>query len=82
MPSSVIATVHYDPTHAVLTVTFVSGRVYRYFAVPAEIADGLAQAHSKGTYFNAFIRDRFPFQDIRAAAVTAGSTARTRRIGR
>lgn len=68
MPSSVIAKFDYDPAHATLTVVFVSGRVYRYFAVPAEIAAEFRLATSKGTFFNARIRDRFPFREITAAA--------------
>lgn len=59
MPSSVIRAFRYDPESAVLTATFVSGRVYGYQAVPADIAEGLRLAFAKGEYFNKAIRDRY-----------------------
>ncbi|MCK9919035.1 KTSC domain-containing protein [Microbacteriaceae bacterium K1510] len=67
MPSSVIAGFDYDADHATLTIVFVSGRIYRYFAVPAEVAAAFGKAPSKGTFFNTRIRDRYPFREITAA---------------
>ncbi len=61
MPSSVIRGWHYDATTRTLDVRFVSGRRYRYREVPPEIAQGLAEAPSKGIYFNRRIRDRYAF---------------------
>jgi hypothetical protein len=65
MPSSVIKAWAYDPQGQVLTLTFVSGRVYAYQDVPADVAEGLRLAFAKGEYFNKAIRDRF-------AAVASG----------
>ncbi len=59
MPSTVIKAFAYDPEGQVLTLTFVSGRVYAYQDVPADIAEGLRLAFAKGEYFNTAIRDRF-----------------------
>lgn len=59
MPSSVIQAFAYDAECRRLTVRFVSGRVYAYDDVPADIAAALAGAPSQGAYFNADIRDRF-----------------------
>lgn len=64
MPSSVIRSFAYDRAGAALDVTFVTGRRYRYFLVPAYVAEGLSEAFSKGRYFNARIRDRFPFEEL------------------
>ena len=58
--SSVIGSVGYDADHAVLEIEFVSGTVYHYYAVPRRIWRGLLTAHSKGRYFDAHIRERFP----------------------
>lgn len=69
MPSSVISGFDYDAEYATLTVVFVSGRIYRYFAVPAEIAAAFRKATSKGTFFNTRIRDRYPFREITTAPV-------------
>lgn len=68
MPSSVIAKFDYDPAHARLTVTFVTGRVYQYFAVPAAVAADFRNAFSKGTFFNTQIRDKYPFREMRRNA--------------
>jgi hypothetical protein len=66
MPSSVIQTFGYDEDERRLTVRFVSGLVYAYAGVPAEIAAGLRAAPSKGHYFTECIRDRFAFTRLRA----------------
>lgn len=59
MPSSVIKAWRYDAPGQALTITFVSGRVYVYRDVPADVAEGLRLAFAKGEYFNKAIRDRF-----------------------
>lgn len=71
MPSSVIRGFAYDPDHAALDVTFVSGRRYRYFAVPPMIAERFRRTASKGLFFNTRIRNRFDFKElaIRRAAI-------------
>ncbi|MDR6530304.1 hypothetical protein J2800_001040 [Caulobacter rhizosphaerae] len=75
MPSTVIKAWAYAPERQVLTVTFVSGCVYDYADVPAEVAEGFRLAFAKGQYFNRVIRDRF-----RATpALGAGSSPTSRR---
>lgn len=64
MPSSVIRHYVYDAARRVLDVTFVSGRRYLYHDVPPEIAIGIADASSRGRYFNARIRDAFAFTEV------------------
>lgn len=59
MPSSVIRRFEYHPQRQALDVEFVSGRLYRYAAVPPEIAEGFRAAFSKGRFFNARIRDKY-----------------------
>ena len=66
MPSSVIQSFVYDKEEQRLIVRFVSGKVYTYDDVSAEVADGFRAAASKGTYFNDVIRDRFPFARSRS----------------
>lgn len=39
-------------------------RTYAYMGVPQEEYDGLMQAESRGAYFNAHIRDHYPFREI------------------
>ena len=64
MPSSVIAKIDYEPEHARLTVTFTTGRIYRYFLVPPNVAAAFQAALSKGTFFNTHIRDRYTFHEV------------------
>jgi hypothetical protein len=64
MPSQVIRRFSYDAGQRQLKVAFTSGSVYLYDDVPAETHDGLRQAFSKGRYFGAHIRGRFPCRRI------------------
>jgi hypothetical protein len=61
MPSTVIRRFAYRPSIEALDVEFVTGRVYRYLAVPEGVARGLAGSRSKGGYLNRAIRDRFEY---------------------
>jgi hypothetical protein len=61
MPSSVIRSYEYSAPRQELRVTFQSGRRYRYQHVPAETYAEMKSAFSKGEFFNAHIRDHFPF---------------------
>jgi hypothetical protein len=64
MPSSVIAGIHYDAERRRLTVTFVTGRVFEYVDVPPNVARAFRSAFSKGTYFSAYIRDRYDHREL------------------
>lgn len=64
MPSNVIADFSYDADLAQLEVTFVTGRIYRYYLVPADCAAAFSAAFSKGAFFNREIRDRYPCRDV------------------
>ena len=62
--SSSIASVGFDVALATLEIEFVSGAVYRYFAVPAAVHFHLMGAASKGAFLNRFVRDVFPFARV------------------
>ena len=63
--SSAIEQVSYDPDAHSLVATFRdSGRTYVYADVPEEGYDSLLFSDSLGAYFNANIRDRFPYREI------------------
>lgn len=64
MPSAAIRRVLYRAEARTLDIEFVTGRVYRYFAVPEGVADGFARYRSKGAYFNQAIRARFTFAQL------------------
>ena len=61
MPSTAIRRFAYRPAQSALDIEFVTGRVYRYFAVPEAVAERFRRARSKGSYFNLALRDRFEF---------------------
>ena len=61
MPSTAIRHFEYDAAAQRLDVQFVSGKCYSYHGVPAEAAEGMRAAASKGGYFNRCIRDRYRF---------------------
>lgn len=61
--SSMLASVAYS-IDATLDLEFHSGAIYRYFAVPEAVFQGLIVAESKGAYFNRNLRNRFPYQRL------------------
>ena len=67
MLSKVIADIEYDRKSRGLKVTFVTGRIFEYIDVPAEVAASFQSAFSKGTFFNGYIRDRYDFREIMPA---------------
>jgi hypothetical protein len=62
--STTMSHVAYDASARALTITFVSGRRYRYAGVPPSEYEALLAAESKGSFFNARIRDRYGFEPI------------------
>ena len=67
MPSTVIRRFAYDAPTRALLVEFVSGRRYRYLAVPPEEAEAMRGAFAKGRFFNARIRDRYACEELAPA---------------
>ena len=67
MRSTAIADIEYDRKRERLTVTFVSGCIYEYVDVPAEVTASFQSAFSKGTFFNSYIRDRYDFRELAPA---------------
>ena len=65
--STLLASVVYDIGELILQLEFRNGAIYRYFAVPAAIHDGLLIADSKGSYFNRKIRSGFRYACLRRA---------------
>ncbi|MEA3203522.1 MAG: hypothetical protein QOI63_1197 [Thermoplasmata archaeon] len=58
--SSSLRSVGYDARRRVLEVEFEGGAVYRYEDVPEARHAALLAAESLGSYFNRFVRDRYP----------------------
>jgi KTSC domain len=63
--SSALEQVSYDEAAHTLCATFRdSGHTYMYQEIPLELYDALIFAESLGGYFNAHIRDHFPFREV------------------
>lgn len=65
LQSTAIRALAYDDKAHALRATFRdNGRTYEYRDVPEELYDALLFADSIGAFFNAYIRDRFPFREV------------------
>jgi hypothetical protein len=64
--SAAISAIDYDSERGKLLVRFVSGEAYVYVGVPGEVCRSFAEAESKGRFFQAQIRDRYPFNRLDA----------------
>lgn len=64
MPSTVIQSFAYDEARNELTVRFTTDKVYVYSLVPPAVAAAMQAAFSKGEYFNAHVRDHYPFRKL------------------
>ncbi len=64
--STAINAVDYDADRAKLMVCFNSGERYVYVGVPDEVHRLFLDAESKGRFFQAEIRDRYPFNRLDA----------------
>lgn len=57
--SRAIRAVGYDPNTLHMKITFQQGHTYDFCGVTPNIYIGLMQAGSKGSYYNAYIRDHY-----------------------
>ncbi len=62
--STAISEIDYDPEVAKLLVRFASGERYVYVGVPGEVCRSFLEAESKGRFFQAEIRDRYPYNKL------------------
>lgn len=62
--SSSLKSIGYDSDRRLLEVEFRSNAVYLYRDVPDWAVERLMAARSKGRHFDAYIRDRYPFERL------------------
>jgi lysyl-tRNA synthetase class 2 len=62
--STAIHSIDYDGARAKLFVRFASGERYVYVGVPGEVHRSFLDADSKGRFFQAEIRDRYPYNRL------------------
>ena len=59
--STTLASASYDGRHANLELEFRDGTRYLYSVVAPNVYRELLRATSKGSFFNRYIRNRFPY---------------------
>jgi lysyl-tRNA synthetase class 2 len=64
--STAISEIDFDSERGKLLVRFTSGERYVYVGVPGEVCRSFVEAESKGRFFQAQIRDRYPFNRLDA----------------
>lgn len=62
--SAAIQEIDYDSDRAKLLVRFQSGEQYVYVGVPGEVHRSFLEADSKGGFFQAEIRDNYPYNRL------------------
>ena len=64
MPSTVIDDIRYEEGREKLYIRFVDGDEYVYVGVPGEVHRSFLDAPSKGRFFQAEIRDQYPYNRL------------------
>lgn len=54
--SSNLASVRFDATTLTLEVEFLTGGIYQYYGVGADVYEGLMTAGSKGSFLSQFVK--------------------------
>lgn len=62
--ATAIRTIDYDAARAKLLIRFVSGEAYVYVGVPGEVGRSFLDAESRGRFFEAEIRDQYPYNRL------------------
>jgi lysyl-tRNA synthetase class 2 len=62
--SQAIHEIDYDAERAKLLVRLASGERYVYVGVPGEVHRSFLEAESRGRFFQAEIRDRYPYNRL------------------
>lgn len=62
--STNIRSLGYDNASETLEVEFFSGSVYQYYNVTEVLHEQLMAAASKGQFFNAYIKNAYPFSRV------------------
>lgn len=59
-----ISSIGYDTSRDTLEVEFLNGLIYQYFNVPEHLFERLMKEPSKGRFFNAHIRNAYPYSRV------------------
>ncbi len=62
--SSNIASIRYEEQQFILEVTFLNGSAYQYYDVPAQIAEDMIRAESKGSFLASDIKGHYRYSKV------------------
>jgi len=62
--SSNISSIGHDEPSETLEVEFSNGTIYQYFNVSRAVFDELMRSSSKGQFFNAYIKNSYPYSRV------------------
>ena len=62
--SSNLLAIGYDPSNETLRIRFKNNTIYDFYNVPLKLYEGLMNANSKGKYFQAYIKDKYPYNKV------------------
>lgn len=65
LTSTSIASLAYSPSTGCLDIVFRRRSRYRYSGIPPLLFAAFVASPSKGRFFHAYIRDRFPYRPMR-----------------
>jgi len=69
MPSTVIASLDYDPADQSLMIGYVSGQVYRYKEVPETVYKEFNASRVKGRHLRFFIKGKYAAEKIERSTI-------------
>lgn len=64
MPSTVIKSYRYLPESEILEITYHSGKVYHYLAVPDKVFKEMRSTMVKGIWFNRHIKGKYAWKEV------------------
>jgi hypothetical protein len=72
--SSAFKSIGYDAAREILAIEFQSGMIRHYRGVPLDVFEALGQAESKGRYYAASIKNRYPVEPMTGLCPKCGAT--------
>ena len=67
MPSTVVKAMQYDAQTHTLRIMYVSGIVYDYKDVPADVYEAMKISGSKGIFLNTQIKGKYEFEKVNSS---------------
>jgi hypothetical protein len=60
--STMLRQYSYDCKNHTLSLTFMNGKLYKFYSVPMSIIEGFIKTKSQGKYFNNIIKNNYSYE--------------------